>query len=138
MVCTYVIILSMNTRHKGNIAVAHAIAYFSTNGYSVFLPVGDAGGAIDLIVSPDNVEVKRVQCKYTARRHYASAKRYPDNAAIWDVNIAQVAYTAQSFDLLFVSTPDGNYLVNWEDFCTERGKIPMSVLFGEKMSKWKI
>ena len=126
----------MNTRHKGNIAVANAIGYFSENGCSVFLPVGDSGGAIDLVVSYDGLTVKRVQCKYTTRFHEETAKRYPDSL-IWKVHITrqnQVIYDENSFDLLFVTTPDGNYLINWKEYVVEKGKISSVILIGKKLS----
>ena len=31
----------MNTKQKGDLAAAHAIGYFMTNGYEVCLPIGD-------------------------------------------------------------------------------------------------
>jgi len=41
--------------------------------------VGDNGGAIDLIVSPDGLRTERVQCKYTAARKKRYSARYVAN-----------------------------------------------------------
>lgn len=138
----------MNTRHKGNVAVAHAIAHFSSLGYSVFLPIGDAGGAIDLVVSPDGEKILRVQCKYTAHKHHAYSLRYPDSP-IWTVHMMRptakgekhkATYTTASFDLIFVATPDGNYLIDWKEHCASTGKAqaPNQLLIGKRMAQWKL
>ena len=99
----------MNSKYKGDIAVGQALNYFLTNGYEVFLPIGDKRD-FDLIIEKEN-KLGRVQIKYAGiwagrdrcivslrvmggNRSYHTAKKYkPD-----------------SFDHLFVYTAKGeNY-----------------------------
>ncbi len=134
-------------RGQGNVAVARAIAYFAILGHYVFLPIGDNGGAIDLIASPDGMNVRRVQCKWTGHLHTALLARDPQSR-VWEVNLRQfkgrrqsstiLFYTADSFDLLFVSTPDGDYLIPWDKLCAERGNVPSTIQLGKKMSQYKL
>ena len=138
----------MNTKHKGNIAVAQAISYFSKNGFFVFIPIGDNGGSIDLIVSRDGTTIQRVQCKYTEKKHYASAQRDP-NSEVWEVDLRQVktrprhkseiVYSRDSFDLLWITTPTGNYLIDWPSFIDEHnGVAPYSLRLGKKLQHVKV
>ena len=134
----------LSSRHKGNIAVAAAMTYFASRGYALFLPVGDTGGAIDLIVSCDGMQLNRVQCKYTAqkqrnypkdpgrtRRKYTRRKERGEIRArppIWEVALhehrrplkgstqwGQHYYHRLSFDILFVQTPESTYVIPWND-----------------------
>ncbi len=66
--------------------MAHALSYFGGKGYYLFLPVGDNGGAIDLAVSEDGVDLQRVQCKYTQARHTSMMERFPDSP-VWKVEM---------------------------------------------------
>ena len=86
----------VTTRHKGNLGLAHAMAYFARHNYYIFLPVGDNGGAIDLIVSLDGIHVQRVQVKYTTARHDAL------RLATSTYFIRTGHYGLDSFDLLYV------------------------------------
>ena len=138
----------MNTKHKGNIAVAQAISYFSKNGFFVFIPIGDNGGSIDLVVSQDGFSTQRIQCKYTEKRHTASVQRNP-NSRVWEVDLRQVktrprhrsevVYDRNSFDFLFITTPDGNYLINWSEFVDKHNGIaPYTLRLGKKLQYAKI
>src|SRR5215467_12413744 len=67
--------------------------------------------------------VQRVQCKYTQQRHTEMLKKSPDHP-VWEVSLrqtgrrtgesgrvlAELIYDETSFDLLFISTPEGDYL----------------------------
>jgi len=141
----------MRPKAKGNIAVAKAIYYFSLRNYYVFSPIGDDGGTVDLIVSLDGFTLHRVQCKYSQKLQTSMHKRYPDSP-VYQVDLRQVMgqptvegkrvsimkYTDTSFDLLFVTTPTGDYLFNWQELCLTRGKPPTGILIGKKMLKYKI
>ena len=142
--------MNLSTKHVGNISLAHAISYFADSGYYIFLPVGDNGGAIDLAVSQDGLNLLRVQCKYTSRRHTSMMKRYPDSP-VWDVSlrstgrlkeegryVTDATYTKDSFDILFVSTPSGDYLIRWPEYCEEQGKTPDRILLGKNNEKFKL
>ena len=138
----------MNTKHKGNIAVANAISHFSRSGHFVFLPIGDNGGEIDIIISPDGTEIQRVQCKYTSRKHNASLKRDPESR-IWEVDLrkvkhrprrrSEIVYTRDSFDFLFITTPDGDYLIDWPQFCDLKGGVaPYTLRLGKRAAHYKL
>jgi hypothetical protein len=143
--------MNLSSKHKGNIALARALSYFGEKGYYLFLPVGDNGGAIDLAVSEDGINLQRVQCKYSARRHTSMLARYPDQP-IWTVSLQQTGrqvkngriigetvYDVSSFDWLFVSTPSGDYLIDWKLFYQEVGRTPTTiVLGGKKTEKYRL
>jgi hypothetical protein len=142
--------MELTSKHKGNIALARAISYFGGKGYYLFLPIGDNGGAIDLAVSEDGTNLYRVQCKYTQIRHNSMMKRYPDSL-VWRINLQQpgrrrvdgriiteMAYDEHSFDWLFVSTPSGDYLMEWRVLCQELGYAPRELTFGKNAEKYRI
>ncbi len=104
----------MKTKEKGDIAVAHAIYYFTLAGYEVCLPIGDKRN-YDLVVEKD-YKLESVQVKYAGlypskdnqchvglritggNQSYGTAKKYGDDA----------------FNLLFVYTQKGErYLIPW-------------------------
>jgi hypothetical protein len=137
---------TMNSKQHGNIALARAVAHFSATGYSIFLPVGDNGGAIDLIVSPDGTTLQRIQCKYTEYRHTSMKAKYPDRM-IYQVNLRPIKtqahridsslitpYTADAFDWLYVSTPHGDFLIDWPALCKERGQPPGFLVLGQQFT----
>jgi len=135
----------MNTRSKSNIGLARAISYFSSHGYFIFLPMGDQGSPIDLAVSLDGTNLQRVQCKYTNAKHSASLMRR--GIVVWEANlrvaksrdnkIVITKYTADSFDLLFIATPQGDYLIDWPLHVKQLGKIPSTIIFGANMDGYK-
>jgi hypothetical protein len=139
----------MNTKQQGNLALARSIAHFSANEYSIFLPIGDSAGAIDIVVSPDGIHLLRVQCKYTEHLHSEMSKRHPERM-MYEVNLRQVkervdrlgirqpVYEKDAFDLLFISTPQDDYLINWTELCDERGKVPSGLILGKKTDQYKI
>jgi hypothetical protein len=140
--------MNLTTKHRGNIALAQALSYFGSKGYYLFLPVGDNGGAIDLAVSEDGISLKRVQCKYTQLRHPEMAKKHPDRN-IWQVGLQSIGrgvkgivtrelYTEDSFDYLFITTPQESYLIEWKPFCQALGYVPRSIILGSKMEKYRV
>lgn len=143
----------MNSRHKANIAVAHALGYFSEREYYVFLPIGDNGGAIDLAVSQDGSHLLRVQCKYTEQVHHSgrSPKAVREGRNVWMLGLRQVTshptggraicekvYGATSFDLLFVATPSDDYLIPWAEFCSQRERIPNGIVLGKHTEQYRV
>ncbi len=138
---------SVTTKQQGNIALSRAIAYLSTTGHYIFLPVGDSGGTIDIVVSPDGVILYRVQCKYTEHLHSEMSQRYPGRM-VYMVGLRQVkerihriaskqpCYEKISFDWLFVSTPKGDYLIDWPKLCEERGKVPSALILGKQLDQY--
>jgi hypothetical protein len=141
----------LSTRDKGNFALARAVSYFGERSYYLFAPIGHNAGYIDLIVSEDAISLQRVQCKFTATQHSAMRQRYPEKDPVWQVNMQQsgrrrkgepvrseTVYDTQSFDLLFVSTPGGDYLIQWKKFCEEEGQISTTLILGKKVEKYRI
>ena len=140
----------LTSKHKGNIALAHALAYFCEKGYYLFLPVGDNGGSVDIVISEDGTHMQRVQCKYTTARHASMQARYPDKP-VWQVQLRQTGrrekdghmvteavYDENSFDWLFISAPSGDYLIQWKQLCQELGRIPNSLQLGKNAEKYRV
>jgi hypothetical protein len=117
----------MNSKGSSNIAVGRAIAYFTTHGYFVFTPIGDHSGAIDLIVSSDGIKLLRVQCKYTEQVHSSLQRRYAK--IVYQVDLRNWIhnnhsnkcfgrlYSPDSFDVLFIATPEKDWLLDWPAVC---------------------
>jgi len=55
--------VDITNKQKGNCGLGIAIGYFSTNGYTVSIPLNDTQD-YDLLIDKDN-EIKSVQVKYT-------------------------------------------------------------------------
>jgi hypothetical protein len=49
--------------------------------------------------------------------------------------MSELTYDENSFDLLFVTTPTGDYLIEWKALCQERGKVPSNIVLGQQMEK---
>jgi hypothetical protein len=78
-------------------------------------------------------------------------KRYPDSP-VWNVEMrhtgrkmaesggcmSELTYDENSFDLLFVTTPTGDYLIEWKALCQERGKVPSNIVLGQQMEKYRV
>ena len=55
--------IDMTNKQRGNCGLGIAIGYFSTNGYTVSIPLNDTQD-YDLLIDKDN-KIKSVQVKYT-------------------------------------------------------------------------
>jgi hypothetical protein len=126
----------MNTKQKGSIALSRAITYFIRQNYSVFLPLSDNGGDIDVIITKDGENVIRIQCKYTER--YKIIK----NKKVWLIDLRvrngkrNTSYRKNSFDKLFVSTPKKDYIFDWGELIERyKNKIPKTLLINEGKNK---
>lgn len=103
----------MKPKEKGDLAVAHAISYFMTNGYEVCLPIGDKR-PYDLVVELEGM-LSRVQIKYAG--WYSGDKKY--KAALRTMGGNQSYHTAKKydandFDLLFVYVENSRkFLIPW-------------------------
>ena len=141
----------MQSKTKGNIAIAQAIYYFANNGYKIFLPVCDDGGKIDMIVSQNGTTLYRIQCKYTERLHNSMHSKYPERK-IYCIDLRQIEkhynpkginrtimkYTEESFDFLFITTPSDSYLLDWKTICHNKSHPPTTLCFGKKLSSSKV
>lgn len=91
----------MNSRRKGSIAVAEAIAYFINKGLTVLVPIADCD-KYDLGIDLEG-KINRVQCKY-------SNYKEPSGAFIVDLTTFggyrektyHTKYKDGDFDLLFI------------------------------------
>ena len=105
----------MKPKEKGDVAVAHAIHYFMTNGYEVCMPLGDKQ-LYDMIVEI-NGAMSRVQIKYAG--YYNGDQKY--KAALRSMGGNQSFHTAKKyrdddFDLLFVYVENGRkFLIPWTE-----------------------
>lgn len=103
----------MKPKEKGDLAVAHAISYFMTNGYEVCLPIGDKR-PYDLVVELAN-KLFKVQVKYAGyypytRKHHAALRTMGGNQSYYTAK----KYADDDFDLLFVFLANGRqFLVPW-------------------------
>lgn len=109
----------MNTNQLGNIGLGKAIAYFTGRGHSVSVPLTDSQ-KYDLIVDIDGL-LKRVQVKYTSRlsknnKYFLVGLRTVTVKS--KVKTISRNYVPGDFDLLFVVTPQGDFVVDSEDITT--------------------
>lgn len=107
------VLASMNTKLQGNIGIGQAIAYFTSLGYIVSLPLNDSQ-KYDLII--DNGKLLRVQVKTTRTK-----SKYGVYEVSLTTNGGQFGREAQrldpaSYDLLFV-------------YCFGRHPLSISVRF---------
>lgn len=99
----------MNTKDKGNIGIGAAIAYFTSVGRTVSIPLTDSQD-YDLVIDYDGV-LSKVQVKYTNQKapsgNYQVGLRSVSGSSrkvYKDLKDSQV-------DLLFVCTGDFNILI---------------------------
>lgn len=107
-------LLSMNSKQKGSLAVAHCIAKLYSLGYEVLLPVGDRN-VYDLVFD-DGKKLLKVQVKFagmTSKGNHKAGLRITGGNQSY--NYAK-KYENNAFDYLFIYTQDGrNYLIKWNE-----------------------
>lgn len=112
----------MNTKSKGDIAVANAIRHYITSGYEVSLPIGDKR-EYDFIVEKDGL-LSKVQVKYAGL--YKDSNSCKVGLRITGGNQSfnySKKYSNDSFDILFVYTQKGDsYSIPWK-YITSRNEI---------------
>ena len=104
----------MNTKQKGDLAVAQCIAKLSLLGYEILLPLGDRK-PYDLVFD-DGQKLYKVQAKYAGKssrgKHVAHLRITGGNQSF---NYAR-KYREEDFDYLYVYTADNrHYLIKWKD-----------------------
>lgn len=106
----------MNTKAKGDRAVAHAICHFIEEGHEVLLPLGDRK-KYDLVVDVEG-KLFRIQCKFTGSRNHKAkeTETFMVPLVVCGGNRSsgnyKTRYEEGDFDLLFVLTSGGDrYLV---------------------------
>ena len=134
----------MNTHEKGNLALLKAISWFQANGYAVFVPIGHSA-AVDIVVAKPEEKAQRVQCKWAGRLSF-SARNNPAAKQNYSLDLrsspkrtdgkwgVSMTYTSDSFDLLFVSCPVGDFLFPWTNERAERSNISL----GKLSEKYKL
>ena len=124
----------MNTKEKGDVAVGLAIAHFVSEGKEVLLPIGDKQ-KYDLVIE-DNGKFFKIQCKYTS--YNAKGKRsYVAPLYVGGGNKSSnrhLHYKTGDFDLFFVATPDGSYLIPWDVL----KRLKKEVALSHKYSEYKL
>lgn len=123
----------MNTKVKGDIAVAHAIALYTELGYEVLLPLGDKQ-PYDLVIDTKE-SLQKVQVKYAGTSD--SGKTVAWLRTVGGNQSFQTAkkYLDTDFDILFVWTACGKgYSIPWSAL-TNRVSVTLS---GGKYEKYRI
>lgn len=96
----------MNTKAQGDIGVAMAVAYYTSNNYPVSIPLGD-NCRYDLVVEIEGV-LKRIQCKTSnsvEKNYYRVQLR--TNGGNHTGRGKSKNISAKEVDLLFVFAFDG-------------------------------
>lgn len=116
----------MNTRQKGAVGVAKAIAYFADKGYVVLIPVSEAQ-RYDLVIEK-NGDLQRVEVKSSSHKTGRS-KSYRVHLKTCGGRQKTTFLSKEDCDLVFMSIADGSqYLFPVEDL-TERDSIYLSVKY---------
>jgi hypothetical protein len=101
----------MNTKKKGTAALAEAVAYFTGNTESVFIPFSDTD-KYDLVVDNKGI-LNRIQCKYSDDKE-KSGGYIVDLRTFggYREKTYHTKYLKEDFDFLFVLCGNGNrYLI---------------------------
>lgn len=96
---------AFNGAMRATYSISMCLAYFSLKGKIVLFPVVESGH-YDLVV--DDVGLKRIQCKYTSSLRQNS--KVP-TLSLSANHIKRERYSADSFDLLWITTQERNYLI---------------------------
>ena len=100
----------VTNREKGNSGLGIAIAYFSTNGYTVSIPLNDTQD-YDLVVEKENtfysVQVKATGCKTKYKNYQVALKSCGGTKGLKYKTVIET-----NVDLLFIVTAEGEmYLI---------------------------
>ena len=124
----------MNSKHKGDLALSKAIAYFMENGFEVLLPIGDKR-PYDLVVEKHGI-LQKVQCKYTSHKRnygvYSVPLRVMGGNRSSGCNAKK--YNKEDFDILFAYTSEGTmYNIPFKDITSTN-----SYSLGNNAEKYKV
>jgi hypothetical protein len=99
-----------NSKRQGNVGIGHAIAYFTTQGYTVSIPLTDSQ-EYDLIVDI-NGELKTIQVKTTQSIDKSGAYRVELRTITKYLTTTTEKKPLSKVDFLFVLTETSNtYLI---------------------------
>ncbi len=105
----------MDTKHKGNLAVASAIQHFVSAGYTVSVPLADTA-KYDLVVEHGG-QLQRVQCKYAGYEGHPGVFSVPlyVSGGNRSAGNRRLRYQPGDFDTLFVLCANGSrYAIPFE------------------------
>jgi len=125
----------MDNKHKGNLAVASAIAHFVSSGYKVSIPLTNVA-KYDLVVEKDGV-FQSIQCKYVGyegNRGIFAAPMYVSGGNRSAGN-RRMTYKEGDFDVLFILCASGRtYAIPLRDIV---GHTTVNVGRNSKWSRWE-
>jgi hypothetical protein len=125
----------VNSKVKGNLAVAAAMRHFVSEGYTVSLPFGDSA-KYDLVVEREG-GFRAVQCKYAGQENSPGIYSAPLYVCGGNRSAGnrRVKYCQSDFDLLYILCANGrSYLVPVEEVA---GMSTINVGRNSKWSKWE-
>jgi hypothetical protein len=125
----------MNSKLKGNLAVASAIAHFISEGYTVSIPLADTA-KYDLVVERDGV-FQAVQCKYAGYEREPGIYAVPLYVSGGNRSSGnrRIRYNLKDFNVLFVLCPTGRqYLIPFEEIAEQ---VTINLGRSSKWSKWE-
>ena len=125
----------MNSKQKGDVALAKAISYFMESEYEVLLPIGDKR-PYDLVVEDKEGNLIKIQSKYTSHKtkygKYVVPLRVMGGNRSSGNNIKK--YDKKDFDILFAYTVEGSmYIIPFNQI-----KATGTVNLGQEMDIYKI
>lgn len=125
----------MNSKEKGDVVTAMAIAHYTSVGYQVLIPLGDKQ-KYDLVIDTGD-GFKKVQCKYTSVSRKAGVYEAPLRVMGGNQSFSSAKnYQEGDFDLLFVMTADGS---KYEVPSSETNKLKSTItLGGNKYQEYRL
>lgn len=125
----------MNSKQKGDLALAKAISYFMESGCEVLLPIGDKR-PYDLVIENEDGTLQKVQSKYTSHKKKSGSFIAPLRVMGGNRSSGNNAkkYNKKDFDILFVYTIESTkYVIPFETV-----KATGSLTLGKEMEKYKV
>lgn len=107
----------MNTKQKGDMGIGRAIAFFTTKGWTVLLPLTDSQ-SYDMVADIKGV-LNRVQVKYTSFKAPSGNYIVDLRSVSGSSRKAYDVVSKETSDLLFVVTDEFNLLIPSEDVTTK-------------------
>jgi hypothetical protein len=122
-----------NSKQQGDIGLAHAIAYFAREGYTVCIPLTDSQD-YDLII--ENGKIQRVQVKTTSHKIKSGAFEVQLRVMGGNKSWGGVCkhFDKEKTDAIFVLTSNGDqYFIPCESFNSKS-----SITVSNKYEKFKV
>jgi len=122
-----------NSNHQGNVGLASAISWFTTQNHIVLLPLTDSQ---DYDLAVDMGDIKKVQVKTTKTKR---DKAFTTDLRVRGGNRSGTGKTKHinttQIDLLFILTEDGTkYLIPTKELKSKQSRLNL----GPKYNKFKI